>query len=117
MKTSFHSTERLKMNLTSPLMCYSFDRRLHVNITFRTTFLTIPIMGLEEDFQVAVDLVSNKINKTLSNEELLDVYALFKQASIGNCIIYPPSGDPWMLESQGWWRMDSKVSLDLLATS
>ena len=42
-------------------------------------------MGLEEDFQVAVDQVSNKINKTLSNEELLEVYALFKQASIGDC--------------------------------
>ena len=42
-------------------------------------------MGLEEDFQGAVDQVSNKINKTLSNEELLEVYALFKQASIGDC--------------------------------
>ena len=42
-------------------------------------------MGLEDDFQTAVDLVSNKINKTLSNEELLEVYALFKQASIGDC--------------------------------
>ena len=42
-------------------------------------------MGLEEDFQAAVDSVSNKINKTLSNEELLEVYALFKQGSIGDC--------------------------------
>ena len=42
-------------------------------------------MGLEEDFQAAQDLVSNKINKTLSNEELLEVYALFKQGSIGDC--------------------------------
>lgn len=41
-------------------------------------------MGLEEDFQAAQDLVSNKINKTLSNEELLEVYALFKQGSIGD---------------------------------
>jgi len=41
-------------------------------------------MGLEEDFQAAVDLVSNKINKTLSNDELLEVYALYKQATVGD---------------------------------
>ena len=41
-------------------------------------------MGLEDDFQVAQDLVSNKINKTLSNEELLEVYALYKQATVGD---------------------------------
>ena len=60
-------------------------------------------MGLEEDFQVAVDLVSNKINKTLSNEELLEVYSLFKQASVGDCNTSRPG------------MMDFKVSLDLLA--
>ena len=42
-------------------------------------------MGLDEDFQAAVDAVSNKINKTMSNEELLEVYALYKQASVGDC--------------------------------
>ena len=42
-------------------------------------------MGLDEDFQTAQDLVSNKINKTLSNDELLEIYALFKQASVGDC--------------------------------
>ena len=47
-------------------------------ILFKTT------MGLEDDFQVAQDLVSNKINKTLSNEELLEVYALYKQATVGD---------------------------------
>ena len=41
-------------------------------------------MGLEKDFQAAVDLVSNKINKTLSNDELLEVYALYKQATVGD---------------------------------
>ena len=41
-------------------------------------------MGLEEDFQAAQDLVSNKINKTLSNDELLEVYGLFKQATVGD---------------------------------
>ena len=56
-------------------------------------------MGLEEDFQAAVDMVSNKINKTLSNEELLEVYALYKQASIGDCNTSRPG------------MMDFKVSL------
>ena len=42
-------------------------------------------MGLDEDFQTAQDMVSNKINKTLSNDELLEIYALFKQASVGDC--------------------------------
>ena len=42
-------------------------------------------MGLDDDFQTAQDLVSNKINKTLSNDELLEIYALFKQGSVGDC--------------------------------
>ena len=42
-------------------------------------------MGLDDDFQTAQDLVSNKINKTLSNDELLEIYALFKQGSEGDC--------------------------------
>ena len=41
-------------------------------------------MGLEEDFLQAVDEVSNKINKTMSNDELKEVYALYKQASVGD---------------------------------
>ena len=41
-------------------------------------------MGLEEDFQQAVDEVSNKINKTMSNDELKEVYALYKQATVGD---------------------------------
>ena len=47
--------------------------------------LTSSAMGLDEDFKTAQDLVSNKINKTLSNDELLEIYALFKQASVGDC--------------------------------
>ena len=41
-------------------------------------------MGLEEDFQAAVDAVSNKINKTLSNDELQEIYGLYKQATVGD---------------------------------
>ena len=58
-------------------------------------------MGLEEDFQVAVDLVSNKINKNLSNDELLEVYGLYKQASVGDVNTSRPG------------MMDFKVIIDL----
>merc|ERR1712154_91299 len=60
-------------------------------------------MGLEEDFQTAVDQVSNKINKTLSNEELLEVYALFKQASIGDC----NTSRPGMMDFKGKAKWDA----------
>merc|ERR1712241_255947 len=60
-------------------------------------------MGLEEDFQTAVDQVSNKINKTLSNEELLEVYALYKQASIGDC----NTSRPGMMDFKGKAKWDA----------
>ena len=41
-------------------------------------------MGLEEDFLQAVHEVNNKINKTMSNDELKEVYALYKQATVGD---------------------------------
>ena len=55
-------------------------------LLFQSTNRSLAVaMGLDEDFQAAVDAVSNKINKTMSNEELLEVYALYKQASVGDC--------------------------------
>ena len=41
-------------------------------------------LGLEEDFLQAVHEVSYKINKTMSNDELKEVYALYKQATVGD---------------------------------
>ena len=41
-------------------------------------------MGLEEDFKQAVDDISNKINKTMTDEELKEIYALYKQATVGD---------------------------------
>ena len=40
--------------------------------------------GLEQDFMQAVDEVNYKINKTMSNDELKEVYALYKQATVGD---------------------------------
>ena len=41
-------------------------------------------MGLEDDFQQAVDEVSNKINKSMSNDELKEIYAFYKQGTVGD---------------------------------
>merc|ERR1719474_730021 len=60
-------------------------------------------MGLEEDFQAAQDLVSNKINKNLSNEELLEVYALYKQATVGDV----NTSRPGMLDLKGKAKWDA----------
>merc|ERR1712215_571663 len=60
-------------------------------------------MGLEEDFQAAVDLVSNKINKTLSNEELKEVYALYKQSTVGDI----NTERPGMMDFKGKAKWDA----------
>merc|ERR1711892_1586736 len=61
------------------------------------------IMGLEEDFQVAVDEVSNKINKNMSNDELKEVYALYKQATVGDI----NTSRPGMLDLKGKAKWDA----------
>ena len=33
----------------------------------------------------SVNQMNNKVNKTLSNEELLDLYKYYKQATVGDC--------------------------------
>ena len=47
-------------------------------------------MGLEEEFQEAAEMLRSKINKTLSDEELKEIYALFKQATCGDINIEKP---------------------------
>ena len=61
-------------------------------------------------FEEAVDLVSNKINKTLSNDELKEVYALYKQATVGDVNVDRPG----MLDFKGkakWDAWDSKKGM------
>ena len=43
------------------------------------------------DFEKAVDDISNKIAKTMENDELLEVYGLYKQATVGDVNIEKPS--------------------------
>ena len=42
------------------------------------------------NFEEAVDIVNNKMNKTLSNDELKEIYALYKQATVGDVNVDRP---------------------------
>ena len=47
------------------------------------------------DFEKAVDDISNKIAKTMTDDELKEVYGLYKQATVGDINIEkPPVTDP-----------------------
>merc|ERR1712106_1123182 len=78
------------------------DRSSKIRFVPRTIDLDF-IMGLEEDFQVAVDEVSNKINKNMSNDELKEVYALYKQATVGDI----NTSRPGMLDLKGKAKWDA----------
>ena len=68
-------------------------------------------MGLDEDFQAAVDDVNNKVNKTLSDEELLTIYAFYKQATVGDVNTQRPG----MLDFKGkakWDAWEAKKGVD-----
>merc|ERR1712141_155570 len=54
-------------------------------------------------FEEAVDIVSNKMNKTLSNDELKEIYALYKQATVGDI----NTDRPGMLDFKGKAKWDS----------
>merc|ERR1712001_661939 len=54
-------------------------------------------------FEEAVDNMNNKVNKTLSNEELKDLYALYKQATVGDCNIPRPG----MMDFKGKAKWDA----------
>merc|ERR1739847_207836 len=54
-------------------------------------------------FEDAVDIVSNKMNKTLSNDELKEIYALYKQATVGDI----NTERPGMLDFKGKAKWDS----------
>ena len=47
-------------------------------------------MTLDQDFEAAAELIKNKVNKTLSDDELKEIYALYKQATCGDINIDKP---------------------------
>ena len=58
---------------------------------------------MDAKFEAAVDMMNNKVNKTLSNEELLDLYKYYKQATVGDC----NTDRPGMLDFKGKAKWDA----------
>lgn len=54
-------------------------------------------MGLQEDFDAAANEAAHNLPDTLSNDEKLELYALFKQAKEGDC----NTGQPGILDFKG----------------
>nr|ACO11555.1 Acyl-CoA-binding protein homolog [Caligus rogercresseyi] len=60
-------------------------------------------MSLSERFQAAADEVSLKMNQTLSQDEMKEVYALYKQATVGDVNVDRPG----MMDLKGKAKWDS----------
>jgi len=61
-------------------------------------------------FEEAVDIINNKVNKTLSNDELMDIYGLYKQSTVGDC----NTSRPGMMDFKGkakWNGWNAKKGL------
>lgn len=65
------------------------------------------------DFNTAVDNMSNKVNKTLSQDEMKEIYALYKQATVGNVNIPKPEGSD-VIKVAKWeaWNGKKGISQD-----
>jgi len=55
------------------------------------------------DFEKAVDDISNKVNKTMTDDELKEIYALYKQATVGDINVSRPG----MLDFKGKAKWDA----------
>merc|ERR1712066_1181721 len=68
-------------------------------------------MALEQEFNACAEEVKNKINKTLSDDELKEIYALFKQGTMGDITIEKPG----MLDMKAcakWEAWNSKKGME-----
>ena len=54
-------------------------------------------------FEEAVEIISNKVNKTMTNDELKEIYGLYKQATVGDI----NTERPGMLDFKGKAKWDS----------
>ena len=64
-------------------------------------------------FEEAVDSISNKMNKTLSNDELKQIYGLYKQATVGDVNTGRPAILFWKAQAK-WdaWNAKKGISPD-----
>merc|ERR1712027_114705 len=73
---------------------------VHPPLTRRNFASYYPTMG---DFEKAVDDISNKVNKTMTDDELEEIYALYKQATVGDINVPRPG----MLDFKGKAKWDA----------
>ena len=66
-------------------------------------------MTLDQDFEAAAELIKNKVNKTLSDDELKEIYALYKQATCGDINIDKPG----MMDIKWVYKKHKFASLNL----
>ncbi|KAG2425684.1 hypothetical protein HXX76_013526 [Chlamydomonas incerta] len=67
-------------------------------------------MGLQEDFDAAAKEATDNLPNTLSNDEKLELYALFKQAKEGDC----NTAQPGIFDPKGrakWSAWNAKKGL------
>uniref|UniRef100_A0A7S0WQC6 ACB domain-containing protein n=1 Tax=Chlamydomonas leiostraca TaxID=1034604 RepID=A0A7S0WQC6_9CHLO len=60
-------------------------------------------MGLEEDFQAAAKSATDDIPDNISNDEKLELYALFKQSTVGDC----NTSRPGIFDQKGRYKWDA----------
>lgn len=65
----------------------------------------------QQDFEAAADTMKNKVQKTLTNEELKEIYALYKQATCGDVNIDKP-GIADIKGGAKWEAWNSKKGMD-----
>jgi len=65
----------------------------------------------QEEFETSCDTMKNKVRKTLNDDELKEVYALFKQATVGDVNIEKP-GMMDLKASAKWEAWNSKKGME-----
>merc|ERR1712165_617553 len=73
--------------------------------------VTAHCTSMDQQFQEAAAAIKTQVNKTLTNEELKEVYALYKQATCGDVNINKP-GIADVKGSAKWEAWNSKKGMD-----
>lgn len=61
----------------------NFEHSIHRIISFAAESLTAFLMGVPEDFELAA-AAAKELPESVSNEDKLALYGLFKQSTVGN---------------------------------
>lgn len=66
-------------------------------------------MGLDEDFKETAAVVSQELNQALSDSDLIELYGLFKQGTVGDIDIECPGED---YDKVKWIAWNKKKGMD-----